>query len=215
MSDVPRKKQSRGEHTRRDILRAAKELLVEKGFEGVSVQAVIRRAHSSVGSFYHHFKNKEDLFMQVIGQDNLTMRRFLRDVRYLPSSVSLEERNIRAVSELLDFAEENRILLTLTLGETDRLPPKIREIVQADQDQYYEEQMKDLEKQIEMGMLPPFDVRLASHAILGTVVKLLQAYFKEPDLTREAVIDAMARSVVGIIRSMSGSKHPAYISPIK
>ena len=108
---------------------------------------------------------------------------------------------------------QNRFLLTLTLVETDRLPPNIRDIVKADHDQYYEEQMRDLEKQIEMGMLPAFDVRLASHAILGTVVKLLQAYFKEPDITREAVIDAMARSVVGIIRSMAGSKHPAYISP--
>ena len=105
MSGSQRKKQSRGEHTRKDILRATKELIIENGFEGISVQAVIRRAHSSVGSFYHHFQNKDDLFMQVIDHDNLSMRRFLRDVRYLPSSVSLEERNIRAVSELLDFAE--------------------------------------------------------------------------------------------------------------
>ncbi|MEM6638116.1 MAG: TetR/AcrR family transcriptional regulator [Pseudomonadota bacterium] len=53
--------QTRGEKTQTALLDAAQELIVEKGMDGLSMADVARRAGSSVGSVYHHFKDKKAL----------------------------------------------------------------------------------------------------------------------------------------------------------
>ncbi len=53
--------QSRSRKTLNRILRAALELLEERGVEGVTVQDVVKRSGTSVGSFYHRFGTKDDL----------------------------------------------------------------------------------------------------------------------------------------------------------
>lgn len=54
--------QTRGEKTQAALLDAAEELIVEKDMEGTSITDVAKRAGSSVGSVYHHFKDKKALF---------------------------------------------------------------------------------------------------------------------------------------------------------
>lgn len=55
-------RQSRGEKTQAALLDAAESLIVERGVEGTSIADVAKRAGSSVGSVYHHFKDKQALF---------------------------------------------------------------------------------------------------------------------------------------------------------
>src|SRR5260370_7178204 len=58
---------SRTAETRRVLLSAAREVFVERGFADASVSEVVERAGSSVGSLYHHFGGKTELFM-ALGQ---------------------------------------------------------------------------------------------------------------------------------------------------
>ena len=54
-------KQPRSRRTLERIVRAALDILEEEGPSGVTVQAVVARAGSSVGSFYARFGGKDDL----------------------------------------------------------------------------------------------------------------------------------------------------------
>jgi AcrR family transcriptional regulator len=54
-------KQPRSRRTLERIVKAALDILEEEGPAGVTVQAVVTRARSSVGSFYARFGGKEDL----------------------------------------------------------------------------------------------------------------------------------------------------------
>ncbi len=54
-------KQTRSRRTLERIVRASLDLLEQLGPAGLTVQAVVERADSSVGSFYARFKGKEDL----------------------------------------------------------------------------------------------------------------------------------------------------------
>jgi AcrR family transcriptional regulator len=54
-------KQPRSRRTLERIVGAALDILEEEGPEGVTVQAVVGRARSSVGSFYARFRGKDDL----------------------------------------------------------------------------------------------------------------------------------------------------------
>ncbi len=48
------------------ILEAAETLFAEKGFDAVSMSAIARLANSSKPNIYHHFKNKDDLYLAVM-----------------------------------------------------------------------------------------------------------------------------------------------------
>ncbi|HEX5406751.1 MAG TPA: TetR/AcrR family transcriptional regulator [Pseudonocardiaceae bacterium] len=56
---------SRTAGTRRAMLDAAREVFGKQGFAEASVAAVVERAGSSVGSLYHHFGGKTELFLAL------------------------------------------------------------------------------------------------------------------------------------------------------
>jgi AcrR family transcriptional regulator len=56
---------SRTAETRRVLLAAAREVFSEHGFAEASVAEVVKRADSSVGSLYHHFGGKTELFLAL------------------------------------------------------------------------------------------------------------------------------------------------------
>ena len=51
--------------TQRALLDAAREVFVEQGFADASIADVVQRAGSSVGSLYHHFGGKSELFIAL------------------------------------------------------------------------------------------------------------------------------------------------------
>lgn len=56
---------SRTAQTRKSMLQAAREVFGEHGFAEANVSDVVTRAGSSVGSLYHHFGGKAELFMAL------------------------------------------------------------------------------------------------------------------------------------------------------
>lgn len=55
----------RGAATRTALLTAAREVFVSKGFAEAGVTDVVARADASVGSLYHHFSGKADLYLTL------------------------------------------------------------------------------------------------------------------------------------------------------
>jgi AcrR family transcriptional regulator len=56
---------ARTAETQRALLDAAREVFVEQGFAEASIAEVVHRAGSSVGSLYHHFGGKSELFIAL------------------------------------------------------------------------------------------------------------------------------------------------------
>ena len=51
--------------TRQKILQAAKSLFLEKGFNGTSIKMIAIKAHVNQNLIFHHFVNKETLWVKV------------------------------------------------------------------------------------------------------------------------------------------------------
>ena len=51
--------------TRERILRCAHQLFNRRGFTDVSIDEIMAAAGLTRGGFYHHFKTKEDLLLQI------------------------------------------------------------------------------------------------------------------------------------------------------
>ncbi len=56
---------SRTAQTQRALLDAARAVFTERGFSDASIADVVERAGSSVGSLYHHFGGKSELFLAL------------------------------------------------------------------------------------------------------------------------------------------------------
>lgn len=67
-SPVParRGRRSAGDHSREDILRAARRLFAEHGFDGTSLRHVAREASVDAAMVHHFFKGKDELFAASI-----------------------------------------------------------------------------------------------------------------------------------------------------
>jgi len=54
--------------TKQRLLDVGLAMLLEHGYHGLGIQSVLSAARTPKGSFYHHFKDKEDFALQVIDQ---------------------------------------------------------------------------------------------------------------------------------------------------
>ncbi len=60
------KQQLKSKETKERIFRAARHILQKKGYEELSIKNICEEAGVSNGSFYHHFKTKDDLLSYYI-----------------------------------------------------------------------------------------------------------------------------------------------------
>ena len=60
------RKVEQGQATRRELIAIATRLFVAHGYQGTSVDAVLREAGISRGALYHHFDGKDALFEAVL-----------------------------------------------------------------------------------------------------------------------------------------------------
>lgn len=52
--------------TKRRLIRAGLPLMLERGYNGIGIQDLLKETGVPKGSFYHHFESKEDFALQVL-----------------------------------------------------------------------------------------------------------------------------------------------------
>jgi TetR/AcrR family transcriptional regulator, fatty acid biosynthesis regulator len=102
--------------TRRDIIEAALNLLsADRSYSSLSLREVTREAGIAATSFYHHFKDMEELGLTLVDEGGLTLRQLMRQARKrLKKSTSV----IRtSVETFMEFVENNPSVFRLLLRE--------------------------------------------------------------------------------------------------
>jgi AcrR family transcriptional regulator len=110
------------------LLSVARDLFLQDGYNGVSIQQIAEAAHMTKGSPYYHFKNKEDLFTQVfVGEIRHLLAGFEETIA-LPGP--LEERVFRAFQFILAHGNEgfSRIHDDFDRYIAPHLDPKVKEL---------------------------------------------------------------------------------------
>lgn len=98
-------RRARGEQTRRDLIEAGRELFVEQGFFNTSIGDLVAKSGVGTrGAFYHHFKDKAELFRAVFEdvENDLT----LRSIASPPPGVDPWERLTIGLHGFLEAATE-------------------------------------------------------------------------------------------------------------
>ena len=109
------------ENRKNAILKAARKLFFEKGFEPVTVESIARKAELSKGSIYLYFNSKEEIYTQILLSDIDKFHDRISDLLQNPSSAS--EALMRLANIYVDFflndRELFRILMTFMLHTAD------------------------------------------------------------------------------------------------
>lgn len=98
------KQQQKSKETKERIFRAAKQILKKKGYEELSIKNICEEAGVSNGSFYHHFKTKDDLLSYYI-EDQPSINPDLLD---LPRNA--DEAKIAIIRVYLNYVDYCKVL---------------------------------------------------------------------------------------------------------
>ncbi|OBI92204.1 TetR/AcrR family transcriptional regulator [Mycobacterium sp. 1245805.9] len=98
-------RRARGEQTRLDLIDAGRELFVEYGFFNTSVSDIVAKSGVGTrGAFYHHFKDKAELFRAVF--EDVEKDLTLRSIAAPPPGADPWERLTRGLHGFLEAAQE-------------------------------------------------------------------------------------------------------------
>src|ERR1700726_671597 len=186
------------------ILDAARQVFLERGFEGASIDEIAEVARSGKPTIYARFRDKRALFTEVVTRDILSrITEFKSDV---PAGTTIEERLGSAAITLPHWClNDDRIgLMRLAIAEARRFPDLASTVSRTARELSTElgaHLLGELTQFDELGSLPAFaPERLAPTARffldLIAVPMLLRALFEMDLKTLDAEIDAhVARSV--------------------
>lgn len=102
------KRQDAALETRKKIIIAVKELLKQKDPDEINIEEITKQAHIAKGSFYTHFKRKEDVISEIDFLEYVPLQEEVHHIQgvhqqisyYLIQSVKIIEKNSLAVARI-------------------------------------------------------------------------------------------------------------------
>lgn len=94
---------------KKEFVRTAEALFMEKGFENTSIDDVVERMGVAKGLFYYYFDSKEDLVIAILDNLHGEIKSFVREVMAREGLTAMER--FRALAESDDFIRSRSIML--------------------------------------------------------------------------------------------------------
>ena len=173
--------------TRDKILQAALEVFAEKGYHRALVDDIVRASGTSKGAVYHHFPNKEALFLALVDDFSARLAEAVA-VGIAGAHGSLGKVEAALTAGLETFAR-HRELARILLLESVSLGPAYQSKRLEVHGRFASLIQAYLDDAVAEGSIPPLDTRVATLAWLGAVneVVIQWLYRGRPDLMTEAV----------------------------
>jgi AcrR family transcriptional regulator len=159
------------ESRKHKILRAARELFPEEGYDGTTLADVADQAGVSAAAIYQYFDSKEDLFKALI--EGFSFRDVLEDIletveaREIETRFDIRQALIQLARAYIAMHDDNTELFRMFLAETRHFPEigvkYNRQLVKPLEDLTE----KFLALTMEQGLFRPMDPGLAAHAFYG------------------------------------------------
>jgi AcrR family transcriptional regulator len=173
--------------TRERILHAALTVFARKGYHRALVDDIVRASRTSKGAVYHHFPNKEALFLALV--DDFAARLAAAVAHAIGRSHGALAKVEAALRAGLETFAGNRELARILLLEAVSLGPAY-EAKRAEIHERFAALIQGyLDEAAAEGSIPPLDTRVATLAWLGAVNEIVIQWLSrgEPDLLVEAV----------------------------
>jgi AcrR family transcriptional regulator len=173
--------------TRDKILQAALEVFAEKGYHRALVDDIVRASRTSKGAVYHHFPNKEALFLALV--DEFSARLAEAVAAAIADAHGALGKVQAALTAGLETFARHRDLARILLLESVSLGPAYQSKRLEAHERFASLIQAYLDDAVAEGSIPPLHTRVATLAWLGAVneVVIQWLYSGRPDLRTEVV----------------------------
>lgn len=161
------------------VLDFAKQLFVQRGYEGVSIRDIAQECGLAKATIYHHFRDKEDLFFSVLEYDLLTLHtqvmQVVRDDQ--PTLTKLRA----AIEAYYNMLRDRRTGVVWSIHENAQLKVPLQKFFKRNMRLILDPWLQILGQGVAEGVFRPLDVQLTALsllAMLNTTV-LYQTHFRE------------------------------------
>ncbi len=173
------------------IVEIAAQLFVEHGYKGISMREIAQAVGLSKAGIYHHFRDKEDLFLAVLTAN-------LRRIEGLIEEACREHKTTRArlqaiLTGIFSLPLAQRAIIRLASQEMAALSPEARREFARQYRQSFIDRIVDILREgVERGELRPLNPRLATWMLLGMAYPFLypvhQSELGDPQETIETML---------------------------
>lgn len=191
------------------ILRAAADLLAERGYHEMSLDDIAARVGISKGAIYLHFARKEDLVIALLEQGSTV---FLRELETVLSSDDSPPDKLRAIIRQYSVdRSEHRHLLLGAIFQNPEIQTRMAEW-RCTMHRRWEEPRRRITEVVEQGkMSGDFDSTLPTPLLVSLLMSFLNPYgfrrlMTEEGMTREEVTQGLSKFF------MKGISHDATAS---
>jgi AcrR family transcriptional regulator len=181
---------ARKDARRRTILDAATRLFGAYGYHSTTVPMIVAESDSSVGSFYVHFRNKEDVFAAVLEALGQKVTELMDQARVSQPDALLGIRS--AVESLFLFLADNPGDARILIVESSGLSPRLERVRRAILRQHAEQVRQTLEST--PGASSVFAPVIAARCLVGAVFESLYNWLEESPNDRQSAAE-VARAV--------------------
>ena len=113
-SDGPNRFDRRREKTRVDLLQAAERVISRKGYHQTRIADIANEADVGLGTFYLHFKTKNEIFIELIEHGAAELRKVLAEAK---AGVRLPAEKLKiTIDTILDAAAQAPELFRIVFG---------------------------------------------------------------------------------------------------
>lgn len=187
--------------TRDKILVGALEVFARKGYHRASVDDIVRASATSKGAVYHHFPNKEAVFLALV--DDFARRLAARVAAAVAGRHgALAKVEGALVAALSTFADDER-LARLILLEAVSLGPVYQAKRAEVADRFAALIQGYLDEAAADGSIAPLDTRVATLAWLGAINEVVIQWLHGSVRDLTATIPALTRILLDSIRARS------------
>jgi AcrR family transcriptional regulator len=199
--------------TRERILEGALDVFARKGYHRASVDDIVRASGTSKGAVYHHFRNKEAVFLALV--DDFSARLAAGVAAAIGARHGALDKVEGALTAALTTFSDNEQLARLILLEAVSLGRTYQAKRVEVADRFAALIQGYLDEAIADGALAPLDTRVATLVWLGAVneivVQWLHGGVKDLAATIPSLTSLLLRSI-GVLsratRTRSGNRRP-------
>lgn len=167
-----RKNDRRINRTRRHLREALLALILEKGYDAVTIEDVTNRADLGRTTFYLHYRDKEELLLESIETIASDLKEQIGISNISPDMVQMNENRIGliAVSRVFYHASEHSDLYRIILngGAAKQVQDTIRDIITETAMEFLQQRMRN-----EKSLVPAVPLEIVASYLASSLLGLL------------------------------------------
>jgi AcrR family transcriptional regulator len=200
---APGRREQKKRENRALILRAARTVFAELGFESTTVRDIVRPTGLASGTFYNYFRTKEEVFEALLDEAAMRIRPRLHAVRLEARSFTeFLEATFRTFLE--DVAADGQMFAIMRRNSGClRVRMDSAEVSAA-----LEELRQDIAQAVAQGLAPAVDVDYLTGAIVGVAFETADRMMQRQPVAVEEAVRFAAAMIAGGVAALSTKERP-------